>query len=420
METLRFLTHEDVEQVRREFGTPTYVYDEATLRANANTLKAFPNAFGLFPRYAMKAAPSGAILRLFNLEGLGIDASSAYEIERAIRVGYGTEAISLSTQELPDNFAVWVEEGVKVNLCSLEQARRYAQALPGTRVGLRFNPGLGSGGTNRTNVGGPASSFGIWKDDLEEAKRICDEAGLVVERIHTHIGSGSDPEVWKKVAGMSLDLVRSFPEVTNLNLGGGFKVGRMKDEPSTNLAEVGTPVKTAFEDFAAETGRQLTLELEPGTFLVANACALVSCVQDVTSTGPDGYRFLKLDAGMTEVLRPSLYGAQHPIILSPDGEDSAERRSLPQVVVGHCCESGDLLTPAPGDPEGISPRELPEGKVGDACVIEGVGAYCSAMTAKNYNSFPEAAEALRREDGSFALIRKRQTLDQILENELIP
>ena len=420
METFRFLNHEDVEQVRREFGTPTYVYDEATLRANANTLKAFPNAFGFFPRYAMKAAPSGAILRLFNLEGLGIDASSGYEIERAIRVGYGTESISLSTQELPDNFASWVEEGVKVNLCSLEQARRFAEARPGESVGLRFNPGLGSGGTNRTNVGGPASSFGIWKDDLEEAKRICAQAGLVVERIHTHIGSGSDPEVWKKVAGMSLGLVRSFPEVTHLNLGGGFKVGRMKDEPSTNLAEVGTPVKTAFEEFASETGRRLTLELEPGTFLVANACALVSSVQDVTSTGPEGYRFLKLDAGMTEVLRPSLYGAQHPIILSPDGDNPAQRRPLPQVVVGHCCESGDLLTPASGDPEAISPRELPEGKVGDACVIEGVGAYCSSMTAKNYNSFPEAAEALRREDGSFALIRKRQSLDQILENELIP
>ena len=420
METFRFLNHEDVEQVRREFGTPTYVYDEATLRANANTLKAFPNAFGFFPRYAMKAAPSGAILRLFNLEGLGIDASSGYEIERAIRVGYGTESISLSTQELPDNFASWVEEGVKVNLCSLEQARRFAEARPGESVGLRFNPGLGSGGTNRTNVGGPASSFGIWKDDLEEAKRICAQAGLVVERIHTHIGSGSDPEVWKKVAGMSLDLVRSFPEVTHLNLGGGFKVGRMKDEPSTNLAEVGTPVKTAFEEFASETGRRLTLELEPGTFLVANACALVSSVQDVTSTGPEGYRFLKLDAGMTEVLRPSLYGAQHPIILSPDGDNPAQRRPLPQVVVGHCCESGDLLTPASGDAEAISPRELPEGKVGDACVIEGVGAYCSSMTAKNYNSFPEAAEALRREDGSFALIRKRQSLDQILENELIP
>jgi diaminopimelate decarboxylase len=214
--------------------------------------------------------------------------------------------------------------------------------------------------------------------------------------------------------------VRQFPDVLSLNLGGGFKVGRMSEETSTNLGEVGGPVKTAFEEFAAETGRELLLELEPGTFLVANACSLVAKVQDITSTGEEGYRFLKLDAGMTEILRPSLYGAQHPIILLPEDLEASPRAEMEQVIVGHCCESGDLLTPTEGDPEVLATRLLPEGQVGDSCVIEGVGAYCSAMSAKNYNSFPEAPEILRREDGSFGLIRKRQLLDQILDNELIP
>jgi diaminopimelate decarboxylase len=309
---------------------------------------------------------------------------------------------------------------VSINLCSLNQIKTFAKICPGRAVGLRFNPGLGSGGTNRTNVGGPASSFGIWKGDLQEARKLCKEGNLEVTRIHTHIGSGSDPEVWKKVAGMSLDIVRQFPDVLSLNLGGGFKVGRMSEETSTNLGEVGGPVKTAFEEFAAETGRELLLELEPGTFLVANACSLVTKVQDVTSTGEEGYRFLKLDAGMTELLRPSLYGAQHPIIILSEDREAPPRREMEQVVVGHCCESGDLLTPAEGDPEVLATRLLPEGQVGDSCVIEGVGAYCSAMSAKNYNSFPEAPEILRREDGSFGLIRKRQLLDQILDNELIP
>lgn len=420
MESLRFLSREDVELVRFEFGTPVYVYDETTLRKNARTLKAFPNAFGLQPRYAMKAAPTAAILRIFNQEGLGIDASSGHEVERAIRVGFGTESISLSTQEMPENFAAWLEDGVTFNLCSLNQIHRFAETCPNRTVGLRFNPGLGSGSSNRTNVGGPASSFGIWKDDLEEARRLCEASGLVVERIHTHIGSGSDPEVWKKVATMSLDIVRQFPDAKSLNLGGGFKVARMSSETATNLAQVGTPVKTAFEEFATVTGRELRLELEPGTFLVANACSLVTKVQDITSTGSEGYHFLKLDAGMTEVLRPSLYGSQHPIIILPEDSNSNDRQELEQVVVGHCCESGDLLTPTPDDPETLSPRLLLEGRVGDACIIEGVGAYCSSMPAKNYNSFPEAAEVLRREDGSFALIRKRQLLDQILDNELIP
>ena len=403
-----------------EFGTPCFVYDEATLRENAKAVLNFPHAFGLFPRYAMKAAPTAAILRIFNEEGLGIDASSIHEVERAVRAGFGTESISLSTQELADDFIYWAQDGIRINLCSLHQIHKIGRWGKVRRVGLRFNPGKGSGGNNRTNVGGPASSFGIWKDDLAEAINLCKEYKLTVERIHTHIGSGSDPEVWKTVASMTLDLARSFPSVDTINLGGGYKVARMPDEKATDLQEVGAPVKKLFEEFASDNGRKLKLEIEPGTFLLAHACSLVTRIQDITSTGKDGYRFLKLDSGMTEILRPSLYGAQHPIHLVCEPGQDKFRELMDQVIVGHCCESGDLLTPASGDPEALAPRNLIRGEIGDFCVIEGAGAYCSSMSAKNYNSFPEAAEVLRREDGRLALIRKRQTFDQIIENEVVP
>ena len=417
---MRFLTYNDLDELQMEFGTPCFVYDEATLRENAKAVLNFPHAFGLFPRYAMKAAPTAAILRIFNEEGLGIDASSIHEVERAVRAGFGTESISLSTQELADDFIYWAQDGIRINLCSLHQIHKIGRWGKVRRVGLRFNPGKGSGGNNRTNVGGPASSFGIWKDDLGEAINLCKEYKLTVERIHTHIGSGSDPEVWKTVASMTLDLARSFPSVDTINLGGGYKVARMPDEEATDLQEVGAPVKKLFEEFAAETGRKLKLEIEPGTFLLAHACSLVTRIQDITSTGNEGYRFLKLDSGMTEILRPSLYGAQHPIHLVCEPGQEKFRELMDQVVVGHCCESGDLLTPAPGDPEALAPRNLIRGEIGDFCVIEGAGAYCSSMSAKNYNSFPEAAEVLRREDGRLALIRKRQTFDQIIENEVVP
>ncbi|MDC1309537.1 diaminopimelate decarboxylase [Opitutales bacterium] len=420
MEQLRFLTPENIEQIRIDFGTPTFVYDEDTLRANAKSVLNFPNAFGLYPRYAMKSAPTGAILRIFNSEGLGIDASSEFEVERAVRAGYGTESISMSTQEFPENFRYWVQDGVHVNLCSLNQIHKFGIWGKGESIGLRFNPGMGSGGTNRTNVGGPSSSFGIWKEDLEEAKKLCEHYHLKVNRIHTHIGSGSDPEVWQKVAGMSLDIVRKFPTVKSLNLGGGYKVARMPGEQATDLQEIGTPVRKLFEDFEKETGRKLKLEIEPGTYLLAHACSLVTTVQDVTSTGPSGYRFLKLNAGMTEILRPSLYGAQHPIVIIPEDSQAKPKENIEQVVVGHCCESGDLLTPAPNEPESLAPRLLPKGEIGDSCIIEGVGAYCSSMSAKNYNSFPEAAEVLKKSDGSLSLIRKRQTFEQIIENEVAP
>ena len=357
------------------------------------------------------------MLRVFDREGLHLDASSGHEVERAMRAGIGTEKVSLSTQELPEDFASLAREGVKINLCSLSQLERFAEQLPGAKVGLRFNPGLGSGGSAKTNVGGPSASFGIWKDDLERARDLAAAASLRIERIHTHIGSGSDPEVWQRVASLSLGIVEAFPEVEVLNLGGGFKVARMSDERATDLQLVGEPVKQAFEEFADRTGRRLRLEIEPGTFLTATAGSLLTTIQDATSTGPEGYSFLKLDAGMTEILRPSLYGARHPIISLPR-DANGETKSY--VVVGHCCESGDLLTTADGQPEELLARELAVCGVGDLCVIEGVGAYCSSMSAKNYNSFPESPEVLLGVDGSTSLIRKRQTLEQILENEILP
>jgi len=155
-------------------------------------------------------------------------------------------------------------------------------------------------------VGGPDASFGIWFELIPEVKAVVAEYGLIVERIHTHIGSGSDPDVWQTVSLMSLNLVRQFPDAVSLNLGGGYKVGRMSYEKSTDLQLVAEPVKQAFKAFAEETGREIKLEIEPGTFLVANAGALITTVQDIVSTGEQGHTFLKLDSGMTEVLRPSL------------------------------------------------------------------------------------------------------------------
>jgi diaminopimelate decarboxylase len=415
METLRFLTPGQAEAARRQFGTPVYVYDERTLKTQAREALRFPHAFGLTVRYAIKASPNAALIRILVGCGLHIDASSGYECDRALRAGIPADHISLSTQEFPADFRRLFEAGIRFNACSLNQLRRFGEQFPGAELGLRINPGLGSGGTVKTNVGGPASSFGIWHGYRGEARAIVAEHGLRVVRIHTHIGSGSDPAVWQRVARLSLDMVREFPGVTTLNLGGGYKIGRMNYEQTTNLQEIGQPIREAFEALARDTGRRIHLEIEPGTYLAANACSLLSTIQDIVDTGEEGYRFLKLDTGMTEILRPALYASQHPIILLPRLDTGA---CLPYVAVGHCCESSDLLTPAPDHPDVLRPRELPEAQPGDLCVIEGAGAYCSAMSAKNYNSFPEAPEVLLRETGDLVLIRRRQTVDQMLQNEI--
>ena len=409
-----FLTQEQARSIAEAHGTPCYVYDQARLEAQADAMLAFPHAFGLTVRFAMKACPSAAILRIFHRKGLHIDASSGWEVRRAIRAGFEPARISLSTQELPVDIADLLALGVEVNACSLDQLERIGRSSPGRSVGLRFNPGKGSGGNGKTNVGGSDSSFGIWHGWADQAAEVAARHRLRVTRIHTHIGSGSDPAVWQAVSESSLALVARFPEAVALNLGGGYKVARVAGEKATDPQVVGIPVRAAFERFAAERGRRLRLEVEPGTFLVANAGAILARVVDVVRT--DTRSFVKLDSGMTEILRPSLYGAQHPLRLWPMND----RGSAPAVVVGHCCESGDLLTCAPGESETLAPRDLPVVAPGDLAVIGGAGAYCAAMSAKNYNSFPEAPEVLLGRDGRARLIRRRQTLDQMLANESVP
>jgi diaminopimelate decarboxylase len=406
-----FLTPAKAAEVRDRFGTPCYVYDQATLDAAAKRALAFPNAFGLTVRYAMKANPSAAILKRLLGLGLHVDASSDHEVERALRAGAPAERIQLTSQMPSRNLRSIVERGVLFNACSLHQLEEYGKAFPGADVCVRLNPGLGSGSTNRTNVGGPGSSFGIWHERLGDVQAIAARHGLHIRRLHSHIGSGSDPIVWQRVARMTLDLVAALPEVTTVNLGGGFKVARVAGEKGTDLQECGAPVKVEFVRFRERDGRALHLEIEPGTYLVANAGAVVATCVDVVDTGAEGYTFAKLDTGMTEVTRPSLYGAQHPI------DVLAEAPPGDVVFVGPCCESGDILTTAPGDPEALAPRCVPRPSIGDLVIVGGAGAYCAAMSTINYNSFPQAPEVMLEPDGTLRLLRARQTFEQIVANE---
>jgi diaminopimelate decarboxylase len=407
------LTAEVAVRVRERFGTPCYVYDREALEAAARQALAFPAPYGLTLRYAVKANPSHGILTLFRDLGLHVDASSDFEVERALRSGFPPEHVQLTSQMPSRRLADHVRRGVLFNACSLHQLEEFGRVAPGGHVSVRINPGLGSGSTKRTNTGGPASSFGIWHEYLDQLMTTAARHRLRISRLHTHIGSGTDSEVWKRVARMSLDTVERFPDVSVVNLGGGFKVGRMPEEPSVDLADVGAHVRAELEAFRERDGRVLRLELEPGTFLVANAGAIVATCVDVVDTGRDGYVFAKLDAGMPEVARPAIYGAQHPIDVLAQGREQAS-----VIFVGPCCESGDILTPAPGDPEALAPRWVPEPRIDDLVVIGGAGAYCSAMAMINYNSYPQAPEVMLEPDGSLRLLRRRQAPEDVWANEV--
>ena len=407
-----FLTADQAARVRDRFGTPCYVYDAAALEATARQLLGFAAPYGFTLRYAMKANPSRRILTLFRDLGLHIDASSDWEVERALRAGFTPDRIQLSSQMPSARLMDHVRRGVRLNACSLHQLDAIGRAAPGHAIAVRMNPGLGSGSTKRTNTGGPASSFGIWHEYLGEVRTLAALHRLTLRTLHSHIGSGTDPEVWQRVTRMTLDLAAALTDVSVVNLGGGFKVGRMPEEPTVDMADVAAHVSRELTAFHERHGRALHLEIEPGTFLVANAGVVVATCIDVVDTGKDGYLFAKLDTGMTEVTRPSLYGAQHPIDVLATGREMA-----PTIFVGPCCESGDILTPAPGDPEGLAPRWVPRPQIGDLVIVGGAGAYCSAMSTINYNSYPQAPEVMLERDGELRLMRSRQTLEQMLQNE---
>lgn len=392
------------------YGTPLYVYSSQVILDQIAALRAVPSEFGLTIRYAVKALSTRAILQVMNTAGLCFDCSSEYEVHRVANAGVEGAKITLVSQQFPGNPGEIARLGAQILPTSLYQLRRYGETadLPRT-IGIRINPGLGSGSTMKTNVGGPSASFGIWHEDIPAALSICIEFGLTITKVHTHIGSGTDPAVWMRAAHLSLGLLDQFPHVSVLSLGGGFKVARVTGEAECDVKAVGEFVSAEIRQFYERTGRRIQLEVEPGTFLVANSGWLIAKVIDIVSTPL--YTFIKLDSGMTEIMRPTMYGSQHPITILP-------KRSTTQlyVVVGHCCESGDLLTLDNADTSLISPRMLTQAEINDFCVIGGAGAYCSSMSAKNYNSYPEAAEVLLTPQP--ILIRKRQDLSQITQNEL--
>jgi len=375
-------------QLAIEHGLPLFIYDRVYLRDRAQQLMALDLPFGLTSRYAVKANNHPEIVALLNAEGLHFDASSSYEATELLEQGIQGEKISLSSQQPAHNLAKLLTAGVHYVATSLHQLELFIQEAPkGVSVGLRVNPGLGAGHNNRTTTGGANSSFGLWNAYLPQALEMAKNADIRITRLHIHIGSGADPKMWGEVIKTALDIVRQMPDVATLDIGGGFKIHRYGDEHEANMAEIANVFGTELKVFAEETGRRLHLEIEPGTWLVAHAGTLVAQVVDIVDTGADGHTFLRLNTGMNDIIRPSMYGAQHQIDTLKDAAETDE-----YVVVGHNCETGDILTPAAGDPEGLEPRLMKKAAIGDMVAIHDTGAYCRSFAVHGYNSYPSAKE----------------------------
>jgi len=412
MNTPNFITPEIVSQVRENYQTPVYIYSESELRARAKDFLNFPSAFGHTVRYAMKANPQRNILKIFDQEGLSFDASSDFEALRIISAWVSPEKIQISSQELWSHAKDLINKWVFFVATSLHQLEFFGKNFPGQSCWVRVNPWVNSWAFAKISTWGKNSSFGIWHTKVDEIKTIAAKYGITITKLHFHIGSENTPESWVDSAGLGFDILREIETIDVFDMGWGHKMAIMPYEKSADLQAIGGAVSQKFKDFFEETGRKIHLEMEPGKYLVINACSMLVEIQDIVDTGRVWFTFLKTNSGMNDMPRVAMYWVQEPLYIMNDSEETED-----YVVVGHCCESSDIITCKLYDAEMIETRSLPKASIGDILVIDGVGGYNSGMAIKNYNSFPESWELLLRENGEVLEIRARQEIEDIWKNE---
>lgn len=409
------LSPELLRQVASRYGTPVYVYDAATVRRQLAPLKSFDRV-----RYAQKACPNVHMLRLLRREGAVVDCVSLGELERALLAGFSPDpkqheivfTADLLTEEA---LARVVETGVPVNAGSADMLTQLGQLHRGHAVWLRVNPGFGHGHSKKTNTGGESSKHGIWHETFTDALARIAAYELDLVGLHMHIGSGADMQHLARVCDAMVAQVELLKaagrDLRAISAGGGLPVPYRKGDPEVDPAAHFRLWNEARRRIEQLLGHPVTLEIEPGRYLVAAAGVLVSEVRATKDVGAN--HFTLVDAGFNDLMRPAMYGAHHEVSVIPRTGSLADRRARPSIVAGPLCESGDVFTQ---DSSGnVTPREFPEATVGDLLVFADAGAYGASMSS-NYNSRPLAPEVLI--DGSdIRLIRRRQRMEELLALE---
>ena len=418
--TLDFLVHrseiagQPLEQLAKDYGTPTYVYDLDIIRQRIEDLKAFDVI-----RYAQKASSNLAILDFVREHGVKVDAVSSGEIARALSVGYkpGQEPAEIVyTADIFDREALETvaQHDVHCNMGAPDMIDQYGEVMPGRPITLRINPGFGHGHSQKTNTGGPQSKHGIWHEQVDLCFEKAAQYDLRVTGLHMHIGSGTDLEHLSQVCGaMEAIATKHKAPLKTISAGGGLPIAYQEGQDSVDLARYFELWDSTRRRLEAQVGNSIELEIEPGRFLVAESGFLVTEIRAIKQMGQN--LFYLVDAGFNNLARPILYGAYHPISICHLG--SAPVETMQDVIVGGpLCESGDIFTQEEGG--FVASRSLPKANVGDLLILERAGAYGFVMSS-NYNSKPFAAEVVIR-DGQSYLSRRRQTPADILQGESIP
>lgn len=393
--------------IAAQAGTPTYVYSAPSIRA---AWTALDSAFASAPHaihYALKANSTLAVLRILRALGSGADANSGGEIEVALRAGFRPSdlvftgvgkkdaelrrAITLGVRSINAESA---GEIARIDAIACAEGRR-------ARVALRINPDIDALSHPHISTGRRGNKFGVPVESVRALYQdIARRTSLLPVGIHVHVGSQiTDLRPLQRAAGALVQLVAQLRAdgigLEHIDLGGGLGIsydGRTIPGFREYAAAVLPIVK--------ETG--LELILEPGRAIVGPSGALLAQVVDIKSNG-DGLTFATLDAGMTDLLRPAMYGAYHRI--EPIMARTGDRK--PYEIVGPLCESSDTL----GKERLMTPLE-----VGDIVAVMDAGAYGSTMSS-TYNRRPLSCEVLV-DNGTWRIARRRQTIDEMLATEL--
>lgn len=397
-----------LDDLARQHGTPLYVYAADAIAARFARLREAFGAADPLVAYSVKANPSLAVIRLLANAGAGADVVSGGELARALRAGIPASRIMFSgTGKREDELGAALDAGI---LCfnvevddELETLSRLAQAR-GVRAGvaLRVNPDTDARTHHYIATGKRVNKFGVpWERARELYGRAATLPGIAPRGLDCHIGSqltetGPFAEALARVRELALALRADGLPLDLIDVGGGLGV-RYTDERPPAVEDYARVVLNAVGDLGVR------LVLEPGRWLVAEAGALLARVLYVKENR--GKRFIIVDAGMNDLMRPALYQARHGVL------PVRRREGAPVVadIVGPLCETGDFLA---------QDREVPDARPGDLLAILGAGAYGRSM-ASNYNTRPRAAEVLVSA-GVGHLVQARETIDDLLARERIP
>ncbi|WP_440990715.1 diaminopimelate decarboxylase [Haloarchaeobius baliensis] len=386
-----------------DFGGPLYVLDIDRVRENYRRLAAaFPDADVY---YAAKANALGRALAALADEGAGVECASAGEVLRALDAGVPAErvqytAVNPPARDLDLVVDRWREHPeLTVTVGALDTLDRLAERGYDGRLCLRVTPGVGAGHHEKVRTGGDAT-FGVPYDRAVDALAAADADGFDVVGIHAHAGSGitdaEDLAAHRELVGRMGDLVRGAPvDLEFVDVGGGFGVPYHEDAQPLDLDAVAAATRDALGDVEA------TLRVEPGRYVVADAGVLLTTVNTVKET-PDTV-VTGVDAGMTTLARPAMYGAYHAI----RNLSGADRETVAQTVAGPICESSDTF---------CTDRPLPAPERGDTLAVGNAGAYGYEM-ASHYNSRPRPA-TVSVAAGTATLARRRETLADVTRPEV--